>query len=72
MSRPEEEDTDDYCGNCGGEGFTYHCVDGCCEYAEEGCELCASRCDWCNPRKPAMPDTASPARSSIRSTEGEA
>ena len=46
---------DDYCGNCGGEGYTYHCIDGCCVDADEGCELCASRCDWCNPRKPKLP-----------------
>lgn len=39
---------DDGCPNCGGEGFTYLCIDGCCIDAESGCDLCASRCDWCN------------------------
>lgn len=48
---------DEYeCGNCGGEGFTYDCIDGCCINAEDGCELCARRCDWCNPRKPKKRD----------------
>lgn len=42
------------CGNCGGEGFTYLCIDGCCVDAEEGCDLCARRCDWCNPRSPRV------------------
>jgi len=59
MSDPRD-DYDDYpddeCGNCGGEGFTYDCIDGCCLNAEDGCELCAHRCDWCNPRKPKVPD----------------
>lgn len=38
---------DDGCGNCGGEGYTYDCIDGCCVDAESGCEDCASRCDFC-------------------------
>lgn len=50
------EDHDDYdgeeCGQCGGEGYTYDCIDGCCLHAEEGCDLCESRCDFCNPFKP--------------------
>lgn len=45
----------DECGNCGGEGYTYDCIDGCCVNAEDGCELCAHRCDWCNPLKPKRP-----------------
>lgn len=56
----EYDDPYDYgeCGNCGGEGYVYHCIDGCCADAEEGCELCARRCDWCNPpkRKPSDSD----------------
>lgn len=60
MSDPNEyeyddDHTDDYCGNCDGEGWTYHCIDGCCENAEDGCDLCARRCDWCNPLKPRKP-----------------
>lgn len=35
------------CWHCGGEGFTYDCIDGCCEDAEDGCELCARRCVEC-------------------------
>lgn len=59
MSEPDDCDddhSDDYCGNCGGEGYTYHCIDGCCVDAEEGCDLCARRCDWCSPPKPKKPD----------------
>lgn len=53
-------DYDDYdeCDNCGGTGIIYMCVS---EYAcinpEDGCDLCARRCDWCRPTKPA-PDKA--------------
>lgn len=47
----DELDGED-CGNCGGEGFTYHCIDGCCVNAEDGCELCARRCDWCSTTHP--------------------
>lgn len=35
------------CGNCGGEGVTYDCIDGQCLDAEIGCDLCASKCDYC-------------------------
>lgn len=35
------------CWHCGGEGWTYDCIDGCCEDAEEGCELCAQQCVEC-------------------------
>lgn len=60
-SQGDEYDADDFfgdeCGNCGGEGFTYNCIDGCCVDVEEGCDLCPSRCDWCNPRPPKkLPD----------------
>lgn len=47
---------DGYCGNCGGEGFTYGCSwDWQCETYDEGegtC-LCTRRCEWCNPLTPA-------------------
>ena len=39
--------SDDECWNCGGEGFTYDCIDGCCEDAESGCEQCARPCPEC-------------------------
>lgn len=38
---------DDECWHCGGEGYTYDCIDGCCEDAEAGCEDCARRCIEC-------------------------
>lgn len=37
----------DECSFCGGEGFTYDCIDGCCVDAESGCEQCAQRCVEC-------------------------
>jgi len=48
------EDHDDFddghdCGNCGGDGVTYDCIDGFCVDAESGCDMCERRCDWCNP-----------------------
>lgn len=49
---PDDFDYDDSCPNCGGEGVIYDCIDGCCEDAESGCELCERRCDWCNPKPP--------------------
>lgn len=45
----DDDYDDDECGNCGGEGVTYDCIDGCCMNAEDGCDLCMRRCDWCNP-----------------------
>lgn len=46
-----DDDQDEFCGQCY-EGYTYHCIDGCCINAEDGCDLCARRCDFCNPFKP--------------------
>lgn len=37
----------DECWNCGGDGYTYDCIDGCCEDAESGCELCSRPCPEC-------------------------
>jgi hypothetical protein len=37
----------DDCWQCGGEGYTFDCIDGCCCDAEAGCETCASRCPEC-------------------------
>jgi hypothetical protein len=39
--------SDDDCPNCGGEGYTFDCIDGCCADAESGCEDCAKRCVEC-------------------------
>lgn len=44
-------DEEEFCGQCD-EGYTYHCIDGCCVNAEDGCELCQRRCDFCNPFVP--------------------
>lgn len=38
---------DDECWNCGGEGYTADCFDGCCEDAESGCEDCSRPCPEC-------------------------
>lgn len=45
------DDPGEDCGNCGGEGYVFDCIDGCCEDAEVGCDLCTRRCDWCNAPK---------------------
>jgi hypothetical protein len=37
----------DDCGHCGGEGYTYDCIDGCCANAEFGCATCERRCPEC-------------------------
>jgi hypothetical protein len=46
---------DGICGNCGGEGVVYMCLDeiGCVD-PESGCDLCERRCDWCRPSKPRV------------------
>ena len=56
----DDFDYDDSCPNCGGEGVLYSCIDGCCEDAESGCDLCAYRCDWCNPPKKKTESEATP------------
>lgn len=38
-------DDDDECPNCGGEGFTFDCFDGCCADAHVGCDDCTRTCD---------------------------
>jgi hypothetical protein len=35
------------CWNCGGEGYTFDCFDGCCLDAEIGCEECSRECVEC-------------------------
>ena len=35
------------CWECGGEGLTFDCLDGCCVNAEVGCDDCAQRCQIC-------------------------
>lgn len=47
---------EDDCANCHGDGFVYGCSWDwqCSTYDEgEGTCLCARRCDWCSPSKPA-------------------
>jgi len=54
------DDYDDFveseCWNCGGDGYVFDCIDGCCEDADVGCDLCTRRCDVCKPRTPS-PET---------------
>lgn len=40
---PDQND----CWNCGGEGVTFDCFDGCCVDAESGCDLCSRKCIEC-------------------------
>ncbi len=35
------------CFNCGGEGETHDCLDGHCEDAESGCDMCTRKCFEC-------------------------
>lgn len=44
------------CWQCGGEGHLHYCIDGQCQDAESGCDLCKSRCDICR-GKGGWPDT---------------
>lgn len=50
------DDFEEECSNCGGEGIIYMCHE---EYAcidpEGGCDECARRCDWCKPPRSALP-----------------
>lgn len=39
---PEEE-----CWDCGGDGYVFDCLDGCCADADAGCDLCTRRCEVC-------------------------
>lgn len=39
--------SDEECPDCGGDGYIYDCIDGCCVDAESGCEDCARRCIEC-------------------------
>jgi len=51
------DDFDDFeqddCWNCGGEGYIADCFDGFCVNADDGCELCMRRCEYCNPQPKA-------------------
>lgn len=56
---PPDYDDDwhlDVCGNGCDDGWVADCFDGFCVNAEDGCELCIRRCDWCNPRKASPND----------------
>jgi hypothetical protein len=37
----------DDCWYCGGDGYTFDCIDGCCEAADVGCEECTRDCIEC-------------------------
>ena len=61
MGREDDYATFDHdqCGNCEGEGFVFGCAwDWQCDTWDGDSCLCQSRCDWCNPWKPA--DTTNP------------
>jgi len=54
MSDPDF-DIEDECSNCGGEGVVYCCDEPfACADPDSGCDLCARRCDWCQPPKAAV------------------
>lgn len=39
--------SDEECWHCGGDGYTYDCIDGCCIDAESGCSDCERPCVEC-------------------------
>ncbi len=43
-----DNDLDSECWNCGGEGFHFDCLDGCCLDADVGCDLCTRTCEVCH------------------------
>lgn len=51
------------CWKCGGEGFVWDCIDGCCLDAEAGCDMCTSRCEICSARSPASASEEKPGAS---------
>ena len=52
MHKPyDDNEYDNPCPNCGGEGVVYICFeDFACIDPEGGCELCERPCDWCKPK----------------------
>lgn len=38
------------CSRCGGEGFVFECLDGCCLDADVGCDICTRPCPECRRR----------------------
>ena len=60
---------DGECGNCGGEGYVYSCVEEwACADPEGGCDYCRRRCDWCRPpkRDPALGQILSDALAKVK------
>ena len=53
---------DDDCWACGGEGYVADCFDGFCINAEDGCELCMRRCDFCNSAKDRAAQSSPPTQ----------
>jgi hypothetical protein len=46
-----DDDPDDECPNCNGEGYVYSCFEEyACLHPDDGCPACRHRCDWCRPR----------------------
>lgn len=43
----EDNEYDDCCQCCGGEGFVFECFDGCCEDYMVGCDQCTEPCPEC-------------------------
>jgi hypothetical protein len=66
FDRQAEDDFDyfeqDDCWNCGGGGYIADCFDGLCVNAEDGCDLCMRRCEYCNPpaKRATQPPSSNP------------
>lgn len=50
------EDIDDECPYCGGEGFTFDCIDGSCEDCDIGCDDCTRPCSHCGIKTKPLPE----------------
>lgn len=59
MNDPGDDDdyfdmlNDEECGECGGSGYVFDCIDGFCLDAEVGCDMCTTPCMHCNRPKGA-------------------
>lgn len=55
----DPSDDDGECPYCGGEGFTFDCIDGSCEDCDIGCDDCTRPCSHCSLKtRPLPPDLA--------------
>lgn len=67
-----DDDFDDQCYECGGEGFVSSCFsEYACLYPEDGCDLCTRRCDVCSPQRRDSDGSGEAGETRSGSTEGD-